>query len=218
MGHKARARKGPTDVPAALTAAFSRFREMDIPWSGAEAISKEGPVWKMNEPNVEAASSLYLPGTLLVKTGKHDGGFLLIHGDLHCRNLVVASGFTFVCTGSLFVEESIIATAGDSTTYVGGQVHAGFLDSGSGAWLTVFREDALRVKELCGYVMGGGSVVANGEAELVSLLVADAIESEEWDSFSPEEQEEERPHKSDYLRVDDGAARRILAAGKSILR
>jgi hypothetical protein len=223
MGHKprvkpqARAQSTPSDVPPALMSALEGFRKIDVPWSGADGISGSGAVWKMTEPNVEVASSLYIPGTLLVKTGKHDWGFLLVHGDVHCRNLVVASGFTFVCTGSLLVEESIIATAGDSVTYVGGEVHARFLDSGSGAWLTAFRDNAIKVAEVCGYTMFG-STVTKGKADIVSLLVADAVESEEWDSLSPEEQEEEGPYRADYLRVDDGAARRILASGKSILR
>jgi hypothetical protein len=82
----------------------------------------------------------------------------------------------------------------------------------------VFRDDAIQVEHVRGYAMQEGKPVAKGRANVEELLIKEAVENEEWLSLSPEEREEEKDYRADYIRVDDSEARRILAAGKSILQ
>lgn len=203
--------------PASFAAQARRFLKMGLPWEVIEGLNDQARVWRLPTPNLLVDGDLKIQGTLEVGTGEHDGGFLIVLGDVHCGNFVVQSGFTFLCTGSLVAKESIIATSGDSVTCVGGAVTAHFLDSGSGAWLTIYEPTSLNVEHLAGYVMVEGRPLRGaGQADIATLLKPEVIEREEWASLDPEEREGES--EADYIRVDDSAARRILARGGTILR
>ena len=203
-------------TPQPFAAAVLRL----LPLSKAWAVSGPGrsaDTWRPEAAHVIVASSLESSGTVVIHTGKHDYGVVLVLGDVRCRNLVVGSGFTLACTGSLHVDEVLSASAADSVTYVGGQAHAFLVDSGSPAWLTLFAADALVASHVTSYVMIGSKPLRSKKprADLSQLLVDEAVDRSEWDSMDDEDREGEDPTQYIYLSKE---SRRLLTAGKSILR
>jgi hypothetical protein len=191
------------------------FLSRPVTWSRHDGITAPGH-WTQGQPNTVINGDLNVAGNLMVGTGKHDGGFLIVFGDVKCQNFCSAPGFTFACTGSLSASQAVIATAGNSATYVAGRTVTTFLDSGAGAWLTLFDSKSLAVGHLSRYVMINGRPVRQGKPDLLSLLVPKALETEEWDSLSAGEQKNESP--KDYVRVDTQAVRSLMAQGESILK
>lgn len=170
-------------------------------------------------PETVIVGDLRVSGNLLVATGKHDGGTLIVLGNVHARNVAVGAGWSLVCTGDLHAEEVIASCAADSVTYVGGRVGAHLLDSGSGAWLTMFADRAaLRATHVSGYVMSAKGAVwePKRKVDVTDVVIDDAIETEEWDAMDADDRKGEQ--KADYVRVDTDAVLRIVGKGGSVLR
>lgn len=205
-------------APKALAASFKRLAPASAKWTRLGPVRVTAPVWRPPQSFVWIEGDLHVDGNVVVGTGKDDFGVLVVVGNVTCRNLVTAAGWSFVCTGSLACEEAVVATLADSVTYVGKNVSASFVDSGSGAWLTLFGGKNALQAPVSGYVMSEGDkpVYEESPVELESLVVKEAIESEEWDAMSADERRGEK--RSDYLRVDAQAALQRIAKGTSILR
>ena len=208
----------PDDVPPAFAKHWLSMQGMAGTTGLAPATAAiTSKAWRPKSAWTIIDGDLDLGGNVIVATGKHDYGALLVRGDVRCRNLVVGNGFSFACSGDLTVKEAIVASAADSTCYVAGKVRARLVDSGSGAWLTIFSPAQLMAKHVSGYVMVGAKPLQpKRRADLKKLLVPRAVEREEWDAMDAEDREGE--DASDYIRVDDRAAFGLLAKGGTILR
>ena len=202
---------------AAFAADLARIRSAGVEWVRIGPVDSDSNVWRPTAPYLEIEGDLRCTGNIVVATGKHDFGTVVVSGDVSCRNLVVGSGFFLLCGGGIDASETIIATAADSGTYVAGPVKARLLDSGSGAWLKAYDSAQLEGSGLYGYAMVAGRPhSAASPVDLETVLRSDAIETEEWDSLDDDERIGET--RAEYIRVADSAARRILGAGGSILR
>ncbi|RKG77994.1 hypothetical protein, partial [Corallococcus terminator] len=190
---------------------------VEEPWDERAQVKHTGPAtWMQSNPYTLVMGPLEVDGNVLVSTGKHDDGVLIVFGDVTCRNLFVDAGFSFVCTGTLRVREALVSRAADSITYVAGAVEAELLDSGSGAWLTLFGDPSLlRVKHLTHYVMHGRTPIKPPkQPDLRTLVVPEVLDTEEWDSLSQEEQAEESPEA--LIKLDTRAVRKRLMSGASL--
>ncbi|XXF79666.1 hypothetical protein P2318_07880 [Myxococcaceae bacterium GXIMD 01537] len=192
--------------------------DIEEPWTELAGVKHAGPQpWVQPEAYTLVLGSLEVEGNVVVSSGKHDDGVLIVFGDIVCQNLVVGVGFSLVCTGSIRAREAIVSTAQDSITYVGGAAEAELLDSGAGAWLTLFGDPSLlRVKHLTGYVMHGRTPIKLPQRpNLMELVAREAIETEEWDSLSEEERAKYNP--ADLLRLDSYAVLKLLRRGDRLL-
>lgn len=213
---RARAVRG---APAAIAEAIGKLAAVSASWTVVSALRVAVPCYRPTVPFVVIDGDLHVSGNLVVATGKHDGGVLVVLGNVQARNVAVGAGWSLVCTGDLHAEEVIESCADDSVTYVGGRVGAYLLDSGSGAWLTMFgSRTALRATHVSGYVMNAKGDVwePKATADVTEIVIDDALETEEWDSLDAEDRKGES--KADYVRVDTDAVLRILGKGGGVLR
>ncbi|RKG61399.1 hypothetical protein D7V80_34730 [Corallococcus sp. CA054B] len=206
-------------APEALRKFVESLLTLDVeePWAQPTEVKETGAApWRPPNAYTLVMGSLDVEGNVLVEAAGHDEGVLVVFGDVTCRNLFVGVGFTFVCTGTLRVKETLVATSMDSVTYAAGVVEAEVVDSGSGAWLTLFGDASqLHVKHLTYYVMNGRKVIkSQNPPDLRTLVVPEVLDLEEWDSLSAEEQADEDP--KDIIKLDAGAARERLARGESL--
>ncbi|MCY1044723.1 hypothetical protein OV208_25630 [Corallococcus sp. bb12-1] len=191
--------------------------DVEEPWDERSQVKQTGSAtWTPSNPYTLVMGPLEVDGNVLVSTGKHDDGVLIVFGDVTCRNLYVGVGFSFVCTGTLRVREALVTRAADSIAYVAGAVEAELLDSGSGAWLTLFGDPSLlRVKHLTHYVMHGRTPIKPPkQPDLRTLVVPEVLDTEEWDSLSAEEQAEESPEA--LIQLDTRAVHKRLMSGASL--
>ncbi|TSC25214.1 hypothetical protein [Corallococcus sp. Z5C101001] len=209
------------EAPAPLREFIEVLLTLDVeePWAEPTEVKQSGAApWRPAQPYTLVKGPLEVEGNVLVEAAGHDQGVLVVFGDVTCRNLYVGVGFSFVCTGTLRVKEAIVATAADSVTYVAGAVEARLLDSGSGAWLTLFGDPSLlRVEHLTYYVMHGKKPIKSPPPpDLRTLVVPEVLDLEEWESLSPEEQADEQPE--DLIKLDNRAARKRLGSGASLFQ
>lgn len=192
--------------------------DIEEPWFELAGVKQSGPTpWVQPSAYMLVLGSLEVEGNVVVSAAKADDGVLIVLGDIVCQNLVVGVGFSLVCTGSIRAREAIVSTAQDSVTYVGGAVEARLLDSGAGAWLTLFGDPSLlKVEHLTGYVMRGRTPIKPPERpNLLKLVVSEAIDTEEWDSLSDERRAEFNP--ADILRIDTYGAYKVLRRGQRLM-
>lgn len=170
---------------------------------GVGAAVVEGRAWRPGAPGLIVEGDLVVPGNVIVGTGRHDHGVVIVGGEIRCRNLMVAAGFTLLCAGAVTAAEALIANAADSVTVVAGTVTAALLASGDGAWLTVFDRGQLAAAAVTRYVCvhGRAREVPKRAADVGALLAAEMVCNDD-----------ERP------QIDLGAVRSRLDAGGSILR
>jgi hypothetical protein len=211
-------------VEAALKAAPLAFSKdvrsvlaMAPDWQYAAATQVEEEVWRPIERAVLIVGDLDVAGNIVVRTqARADDTFLVVLGSVRCKNLVLGARSTFLCSGDVEVDEVMCCTAGDSVSKVAGRVSVRVLDSGSGAWLSIYDPLQLVADSLTGYVMVGNlPVKPSARVDLSRLVVPAVIERDEWDSLDPEDQADEDP--ADYLRIDDGRLRTLLGEGRSVL-
>ena len=153
---------------------------LDVAWGEFAEVKQTGPApWKLSNPYTLVRGPLEIEGNLMVADFKHDEGVLIVFGDVTCQNLYVDAGFSFVCIGTLRVRETLVTRRSDSITYVAGAVEAELLDSGSGAWLTLFGDPSLlRVKHLTYYVMHGRTPIMSPKPpDLRMLVVPDVLDT-----------------------------------------
>jgi hypothetical protein len=95
-------------------------------------------------------------------------------------------------------------------------VEAELVDSGAGAWLTLFGDPSgLRAKYLTHYVIHGRKALkTQNPPDLRALVAPEVLDLEEWDSLSPEGQANEDPKR--IIKLDESAARGRLATGASL--
>ncbi|CAM3628871.1 hypothetical protein G4177_32115 [Corallococcus sp. ZKHCc1 1396] len=191
--------------------------DVEEPWAQPAQVKETGAtVWRPPNAYTLVMGDLEVEGNVLVEAAGHDEGVLVVFGDVTCRNLFVGVGFSFVCIGTLRVKEVLVACSADSVTYAAGVVEAEIVDSGSGAWLTLFGDPSgLRAKYLTHYVMHGRTPIrSQNPPDLRALVVPEVLDLEEWESLSPEEQADEDPKI--VIKLDERAARRRLASGESL--
>jgi hypothetical protein len=206
-------------APEPFRAEARQFLGMDVGWTRSGPMKVKAKLWQPTVKALVVEGDLEVAGTLLVRTQeKADDTFLVVLGSVTCQNFVMGTGATFLCAGAVKVAEAMSCSAPDSVARVAGKVTATLLDSGSGAWLNVYDPAQVKrsVRHLTGYVMIGNRPLERKSADLTKVVKKAAIETEEWDNLDPEDRKEER--MSDYLRLDAEAARKLLIAGKSILR
>jgi len=206
-------------VPPALSSAIEKLASTSPSWERLGPQRITAPCHRPRAPFTVVVGDLRVSGNLVVATGKHDFGVLIVLGHVHARNVAVAAGWSLVCTGDLHAEEVIEACAGDSVTYVGGRVGALLLDSGAGAWLTMFgARTHLHATHLTGYVMSAKNQVWKPKAavDVTDVVVDAALETEEWDSLDAADRVGER--RADYVGVDTDAVLRLLGKGGGVLR
>lgn len=195
-------------LPAAFRAHVEQMMGVTSAWETAPGVvvgeaDVRGRAWRPGSPGLIVEGDLVVEGNVIVGTGKHDFGVVIVVGAIRCRNLMVAAGFSLVCAGAVTVDEALIASAADSTAYVAGTVTAPFLASGDGAWLTVFDREQLAVGAITRYtvVHAGPPVRPPRAADVGELLVDDVLRLDEQQKV-----------------IDLTAVRTRLAAGGSILR
>jgi hypothetical protein len=209
-------------APAELRAFVEDLFTLDLeaPWAQPAGVKQPGAtaVWRPPNAYTLVMGDLDVEGNVLVEAAGEDMGVLVVFGDVTCRNLMVGVGFSFVCTGALRVKETLVARAADSVTYAAGVVEAELVDSGSGAWLTLFGDPSgLRAKYLTHYAMHGRNALqTSNPPDLRALVVPEVLDLEEWDSLTPEQQADEDPKL--IIKLDARAARKRLAAGASLFR
>ncbi|RKH10483.1 hypothetical protein D7V97_13710 [Corallococcus sp. CA053C] len=206
-------------APAPLREFVDNLLTLDVeePWAELDGVKQAGPApWRPPHPYTLVKGPVELDGNMLVESAGHDQGVLVVFGDVTCQNLFVGVGFSFVCTGTLRVREALVARSADSVTYAAGVVEAQLVDSGSGAWLTLFGDASqLHAKHLTHYVMNGRKVIKSQKPpDLRTLVVPEVLDTEEWDSLSAEEQTDEEPEV--LIQLDARAVRKRLASGASL--
>ena len=183
----------------------------------------------VTEASVEATATWKLPGRAWIVTGDLVGDnvvvastvardcYLIVLGAVRCRNLLVGSSASLVCVGPVSVAEVMIVTDADAVTLAADKVTARVLVSGKGAWLTLSDEQQLAVEHLVGYVMIGAKPLRPSQRpDLDALVVPEALDTRDWDSLDPADQQEEA--RVDHVRIHAKAARARIEAGASILR
>ena len=215
-GAELRARTKAATPPKALARFLDESARLTDVWEVVDtAAARRVAAWRPPAAYCVVEGDLVVNGNLVVGTGKHDRGMLIVFGNVVCRNVITLAGWSLVVTGSLSAEEVIVATAVDSTTYVGGSVRAILLESGPGAWLTLFDAKKLAAK-VTGYVLVGARVLKPKSAGSAAILVPAVVESEEWDAMAEEDREGEA--EEDYVSVKVDAAAKRLAKGLGLLR
>lgn len=204
--------------PNLATGAARGLLTIDVDWTLKSPPTIDTPVWQPDLPYLVVEGSLTTDANVLVRTGRHDNGALVVLGDLRCRNLMVSWGFDLVVTGSLIVEEVVITAPSDSELMIGGDLRARLLASGTSTWVTLAHPSHQQAQHTSGYVMAPPNKPSRPptQAPLTELLLDEVIDREEWDAMDEEEQADE--DINDILRVDKNAAHRLLAAGRSLLR
>jgi hypothetical protein len=204
--------------PNLATGAARGLLTIDADWTLKSPPTIDTPVWQPDQPYLVVEGSLTTDANVLVRTGRHDNGALVVLGDLRCRNLMVSWGFDLVVTGSLIVEEVVITAPSDSQFMVGGDLRARLLASGTSTWVTLAHPSHQQVQHTSGYVMAPPNKPSRPptQAPLTELLLDEVIDREEWDAMDEEEQADE--DINDILCVDKKAAHRLLVAGRSLLR
>ncbi|WNG54268.1 hypothetical protein F0U59_05315 [Archangium gephyra] len=204
--------------PNLATSAARELLTIDVDWALRPPPALDTPVWQPEQPYLVVDGSLTTQANVLVRTGRHDNGALIVLGDLRCRNLIVSWGFDLVVTGSLLVEEVVITAPSDSQFMVGGDLRARLLASGTSTWVTLAHPRHQQAQHTSGYVMAPPNKPSRPptQAPLTTLLLAEVLDREEWDAMDEAEQANE--DINDILRVDTKAAHQYLAAGRSLLR
>ena len=190
---------------------------IDLDWHSIAPVRSNEAVWRPGaqaviiEGNLEVEGNIYLRASAPV-----DSTHLIVLGSMRCRNLLLAPCATLMCIGSAIAEEAIIIGGQDSTACAAGEIVAQFLSSGanSDGALEIHNLEQLRVPQLLGYVRILGSAQIHKPEEcfnLISTLIAEAVDSSEWDASSPEEQ------SLDMLTINPSAIERMLRNGSSIL-
>jgi len=207
-------RKAPEKMNVSM---FLGMEEVGWEWTNGGIAVKETIVWQPASEAMAINGDLEVDGNIVVSTkAKVDDTFLIVFGSIKCRNLIMGPQTTMLCLGDVRVNEVMSCTAGDSICEVAGEVHAFLLDSGSGAWLTIYDEKQLAVDHLAGYVMvGGRPLKPEKKVDLTKYVIEEAIEFEEWNDLSPEERE--KGDIADYTRLDGFKAFHLLKKRKSIL-
>lgn len=195
-------------LPAAFRAHVAQLMGVTGAWETVPGVAVgaaevRGRAWRPASPGLIVEGDLVVAGNVIVGTGKHDFGVVIVVGDIRCRNLMVATGWSLACAGAITVDEALITSAADSTAYVAGKVRAAFLSSGDGAWLTVYDRKQLAVAAVTRYtsVYGGKPERPQQAADVGELLVVEVQRSDEQRQV-----------------IDLGAVRTRLAAGDPILR
>lgn len=204
--------------PNLATAAARALLTIKVDWTLQSPPTIDTPVWQPDQPYQVVEGTLATDANILVRSGRHDNGALVVLGDLRCRNLMVSWGFDLVVTGSLIVEEVVITAPSDSQFTVGGDLRARLLASGTSTWVTLAHPGQQQAQHTSGYVMAPPNKASRPptQAPLTELLIDEVIDREEWDAMDEEEQADQAIN--DILGVDKKAAQQHLAAGRSILR
>ncbi|MEA5122582.1 polymer-forming cytoskeletal protein [Xanthomonas floridensis] len=183
----------------------------------------EGPqhvacsAWRPPAAFVVIDGDLHVDGNLIVATGRHDQGALIVLGNVQCRNVVTGHDHHLAISGDLVATEAVVACLGDSTTQVGGNVHADTVISGAGAWLTLASADAFQASRCDDYVMIGQTPSRPVTPTPLTDLVVDAVlDRGEWDAMDADDRDGE--DIGDYVVLDESAALAVLAKGQGILR
>ncbi|WP_369940213.1 hypothetical protein [Xanthomonas medicagonis] len=176
-----------------------------------------GGAWRLPAAFVVIDGDLRIDGNLIVATGRHDQGALIVLGNVHCRNLITGHDHHLAISGDLVATEAVLACLGDSTTHVGGSVRADTVISGAGAWLTLASADAFQASRCDDYVMIGQTPSKLVTPTPLADLVVDAVlDRDDWDAMDADERDDE--DIGDYVVLDEAAALSALAKGQGILR
>ncbi|HEY4175231.1 MAG TPA: polymer-forming cytoskeletal protein [Kofleriaceae bacterium] len=204
-------------IAAPLRTHIERMLSISPTWAEVEELRKKAKAWRPDVQHFIVNGDLTIDGNIIVGTGKHDHGVVIVMGNISCKNLVVASGFSLVCVGNLTATEAIVAQLPDSTTYVGGKVKAKLLASGRGAWMTVFDAKQLAGAKLSGYAMVGARPHSpTRKVDLAKVLVSGALDEREWRAMDADERKVEK--QADYVDINVSGVFKLLAKGASILR
>ncbi len=203
--------------PEPWSTALRELARFPLAWEVLAAVVDAEPTWRPRSIATLVTGDLSVAGNLVVEARqKTDATVLVVLGAVHCRNLVLAPGATLLCAGDLRADEAIVCTARQSVTQVRGMVSARLLDSGSGAWLDVSEPAQLAVQHVSGYAMVAGKPFKpTTAADLMALVRAELLDTDEWDELDDDEREGESAN--DYVRVDAKSAFKALSAGESIL-
>ena len=216
--HLAAVRRVHDTTPTAATAQALQLLGMSGDWQllpGPHCVA--GASWRTPAPFLVIDGDLHAEGNLVVATGRHDHGVLIVLGDLHCRNLITGHDQHLVVTGDLVASEAVVAALADSSTVLGGSVRADTVISGAGAWLTLATADAFQAARCDNYVMVGQTPLTPAvPSPLTGLLVDAVLDRDDWDAMDADEREGEEI--GDYVLLDESAALVRLADGGSILR
>jgi hypothetical protein len=203
-------------LPQGFRMHVAQLQTIAAEWIRSGTVADTKQVWRPKAAYTVIDGDLVTAGNLVIGTGKHDYGAVIVTGSIKCKNLLVSSGFSLACAGALTVAEVIVATQGDSTTYVAGPINAKLVISGSGAWLTTFSPKQLGRTPVSGYVMVGNKPSKETTVDLGKRLISAVVNDEEWRAMDPEDRVGEKA--SDYVQLEDSKVSKHLAAGKSILR
>lgn len=158
---------------------------------------------------------LHVEGNLVVATGLHDQGVLIVLGDLQCRNVISGYDHHLVVTGDLLATEAVVAALADSTTQVGGSVRADTVIGGAGC--TIASTGAFQAARCGHYVMVGDTPLEPvAPTSLIALLVDEVLDRDDWDAMDDDERAGE--DIADYVLLDESAALEHLVEGHGILR
>ncbi|MEG0182541.1 MAG: hypothetical protein RR704_03655 [Stenotrophomonas sp.] len=173
--------------------------------------------WRPSAPFVVVDGDLEVDGNIVVATGQHDQGALIVLGDLRCRQVIIGHDQHLLVSGDLVASEAVIAELADSTTYVGGAVQTDTLLSGRGAWLSLASAEGFQARHCSGYVMvNDAPLTPAAPASTVARLVDEVLDREEWDAMEDDEREGE--DIDDLIMLDEAAALHHVAAGRRLLR
>ncbi|HMK47778.1 MAG TPA: hypothetical protein VK436_14235 [Methanocella sp.] len=207
-------RKAPEKMDVSM---FLGMGEVCWEWTNGGIAVGETIAWRPESEAMAINGDLEVDGNIIVSTkARVDDTFLIVFGSIKCRNLIMGTQATMLCLGDVWVSEVMSCTVGDSICEVAGEVHAFLLDSGSGAWLTIYDEKQLAVDYLAGYVMvGGRPVKPKKKVDLTKCMIEDVIDFGEWNDLSSEERE--GGDIAEYIRLDGFKAFHLLKKRKSIL-
>jgi len=192
--------------------------EVGDAWTIAPAVRcATTTAWRPNAQFMLIDGDLEVEGNVVVATGSHDHGALIVLGSLRCQQLITGHGQNLVVTGDLIANDAIIAELADSTTHVGGMVLTDTLLSGRGAWVSLASADGFKAKHCSAYVMVGNiPLKPAAAASTVARLVDDVLDRDEWDSMDEEDRQGE--DIDDLIMLDEVAALRHVAKGCGLLR
>lgn len=173
--------------------------------------------WRPDAPFVLIDGDLDVEGNLVVATGRHDQGALIVLGDVRCRHAITGHDQHLLVTGDLIATHAVVAELGNSSTHVGGTLRTDTLLSGRGAWLSLASAEGFQATHCSAYVMVGDTPLKPAvPASMADRLVDAVLDREEWDDMDPEDREQE--DIDDLVMLDESAALRHLAAGGDLLR